>query len=107
MKLKLFLFYLFVYPAALFAQTTQIKYLSGTGKDHTVPWDFYCTTGQNSGKWTKIAVPSNWELQGFGSYNYGHDKIKANEQGPFHVSDGAAQIGAAEFGLRKVEQVDT
>jgi hypothetical protein len=26
-------------------------------------------------------VPSNWELQGFGSYNYGHDKVKANEQG--------------------------
>ena len=26
-------------------------------------------------------MPSNWELQGFGTYNYGHDKIKANEQG--------------------------
>ena len=27
-----------------------------------------------SGKWTKIAVPSCWELQGFGNYNYGHDQ---------------------------------
>ena len=64
-----------------FSQGTIIKYLSGKDKDHTVPWDFYCTGGRNSGKWTKIAVPSNWELQGFGTYNYGHDKVKANEQG--------------------------
>ena len=64
-----------------FSQGTIIKYLSGTDKDHTVPWDFYCTGGRNSGKWTKIPVPSNWELQGFGTYNYGHDKVKANEQG--------------------------
>jgi hypothetical protein len=27
----------------------------------------------NSGKWTTIGVPSCWELQGFGNYNYGHD----------------------------------
>ena len=65
----------------LYAQDTQYQYLSGTDKDHTVLWDFYCTGGRQSGKWTKIAVPSNWEQQGFGSYNYGHDKIKANEEG--------------------------
>ena len=64
-----------------FSQGTITKYLSGIDKDHTVQWDFYCTEGRNSGKWTKIAIPSNWELQGFGSYNYGHDKVKANEQG--------------------------
>jgi hypothetical protein len=66
---------------AVFSQSTIIKYLSGTDKDHTKLWDFYCTGGRNSGKWTKIAVPSNWELQGFGEYNYGHDKVKSNEQG--------------------------
>jgi hypothetical protein len=65
----------------VFSQKTAIRYLSGRDKDQTVLWDFYCTEGQNSGKWTKIPVPSNWELQGFGSYNYGSDKIKANEQG--------------------------
>lgn len=65
----------------VFSQETIVKYLSGTDKDHTVPWDFYCTGGRKSGVWTKIAVPSNWELQGFGSYNYGHDKVKSNEQG--------------------------
>ena len=26
-----------------------------------------------SKKWTKIGVPSCWELQGFGNYNYGRD----------------------------------
>ncbi|CAL1517523.1 glycoside hydrolase family 2 TIM barrel-domain containing protein [Chitinophaga sp. MM2321] len=64
-----------------FAQETQQIYLSGTGKDHTVNWDFYCSGGHNSGKWTTIPVPSNWEQQGFGDYNYGHDKIKATEHG--------------------------
>lgn len=66
---------------AALAQTTLIKYLSGTDKDHTIPWEFYCSAGRNSGKWTTIPVPSNWELQGFGTYNYGHDKEKAHEQG--------------------------
>ncbi|MEO3404776.1 glycoside hydrolase family 2 TIM barrel-domain containing protein [Mucilaginibacter sp. CAU 1740] len=66
-----------------FGQETIIKYLSGTGKDHTIQWDFFCTDGRKSGQWTKIPVPSNWELQGFGSYNYGHDKVKSNEQGQY------------------------
>jgi hypothetical protein len=35
----------------------------------------------NSGKWTKIDVPSNWEQQSFGAYSYGHDKVKSDEQG--------------------------
>lgn len=65
----------------LTAQETLIQYLSGTDKDHTVTWDFYCTKGARSGKWTTIPVPSNWELQGFGGYNYGHDKNKHDEQG--------------------------
>jgi hypothetical protein len=50
---------------------TQIKFLSGTGKDDGILWDFYCTAGMQSGAWKKIAVPSCWELQGFGVYNYG------------------------------------
>ncbi|MEN9684482.1 MAG: hypothetical protein RLZZ28_268, partial [Bacteroidota bacterium] len=55
------------------AQTKQVQYLSGTGSDHTVDWNFYCTGGRQSGYWTKIPVPSCWEQQGFGSYNYGRD----------------------------------
>ena len=67
----------------VFAQETQRIYLSGTDKDHTVAWDFYCSGGQHSGRWTTIPVPSNWEQQGFGAYNYGHDKVKADEQGSY------------------------
>lgn len=55
--------------------------LSGIDKDHTVNWDFFCTKGRKSGQWTTIPVPSNWEFQGFGAYNYGHDKVKNDEEG--------------------------
>jgi hypothetical protein len=60
-----------------------ITYLSGHGKNDPVAWEFFCTAGRNSGKWTTIGVPSNWELQGFGNYNYGNDKQKADEQGKY------------------------
>jgi hypothetical protein len=86
MKSEILLICLLAIPISLFSQSTRVQYLSGTDKDHTVPWDFYCTGGRGSGKWTKIAVPSNWELQGFGSYNYGHDKVKANERGLYKYS---------------------
>jgi hypothetical protein len=68
---------------SLKAQQTEKIYLSGTGNDNTVNWDFFCTAGANSGKWTTIPVPSNWELQGFGKYNYGFNKEenKGKEQG--------------------------
>lgn len=46
-------------------------YLSGTGSDDTRTWDFYCSSGQHAGRWSKIEVPSCWELQGFGEYTYG------------------------------------
>ena len=50
---------------------TQQRYLSGTGCDDAVKWDFYCTGGRASGKWSTIDVPSCWECQGFGEYQYG------------------------------------
>ena len=50
---------------------THRQYLSGHGCDDMVQWDFYCTGGNNSGHWTTIGVPSCWELQGFGTYQYG------------------------------------
>ena len=52
------------------AQETQIQYLSGHDKDDAVLWDFYSTAGRNANQWTKIKVPSNWELQGFGRFTY-------------------------------------
>ncbi len=63
-----------LFGTGLFAQQsvqTEKQYLSGTGCDDMVQWDFMCTDGNNSGKWTKIGVPSCWELQGFGTYQYG------------------------------------
>lgn len=69
---------------------TGIQYLSGTGYDDAVEWEFFCTDGRNSGKWTTIPVPSCWELQGFGTYQYGmpfYGKANppgiANEQGKY------------------------
>lgn len=53
------------------AQNTETLYLSGTGLGDTKTWDFYCSAGMNSNKWSKIQVPSQWELQGFGEYTYG------------------------------------
>ncbi len=50
---------------------TQRVYLSGTGCDRTVDWEFFCTAGRKSGTWTTIAVPSCWEQEGYGEYNYG------------------------------------
>src|SRR5690606_16139849 len=58
------------------AQEAKRLYLSGTGKDNRVNWEFYCTGGAHAGKWTSIPVPSNWELEGFGNYNYGFDKTE-------------------------------
>ena len=53
------------------AQNTERLYLSGTGCDDMVEWDFKCSDGRRAGEQTKIGVPSCWELQGFGSYQYG------------------------------------
>ena len=72
---------LIVSACNLKAQETIIKFLSGTDKDNTVNWEFFCTKGMQSNKWTTIRVPSNWEQQGFGDYNYGIDKKKHDEQG--------------------------
>ncbi len=77
-------YYLILLNFQLFyGQETIIQYLSGTGYDNTIDWEFYCTEGRKSGKWSIIPVPSNWELQGFGTYNYGLDKdsVRGKEKG--------------------------
>ncbi|BAV08864.1 Beta-galactosidase/beta-glucuronidase [Filimonas lacunae] len=66
----------------------EYQYLSGKGSDNTVAWDFYCTGGRNSGYWTKIQVPSNWEQQGFGNYNYGRDYKTYGKNSRFHDEKG-------------------
>ena len=74
MRRTILLVWAVVMAMAVGAQTqveTQRQYLSGHGCDDMVEWDFQCTDGRNAGKWTKIGVPSCWELQGFGTYQYG------------------------------------
>ncbi|MGC9942997.1 MAG: glycoside hydrolase family 2 TIM barrel-domain containing protein [Verrucomicrobiota bacterium] len=53
------------------AHETIRQYLSGHDGEHTLPWEFLCSEGRNSGVWTNIPVPSCWELQGFGKFRYG------------------------------------
>ncbi|MFV0290129.1 MAG: glycoside hydrolase family 2 TIM barrel-domain containing protein [Mangrovibacterium sp.] len=69
-------------------QITERKYLSGTGVDNAVEWDFFCSDGRKSGEWTKIPVPSCWEQFGFGNYDYGHAKEaeRAKEQGFYKLN---------------------
>jgi len=56
--------------------------LSGHGKDDAVPWKFLCTSGTNSGIWTNLPVPSQWDVKGFGTLNYHKDQSNAwNEHG--------------------------
>ncbi len=78
---KLFLSCALALASVTMAQTTDVVYLSGHGSDDVVEWDFLCTGGRRSNEWTKIKVPSCWEMEGFGTFNYGHDKNKGDESG--------------------------
>ena len=69
---------------------TETRFLSGTGKDDAVAWDFYCTEGRKSGFWTKIRVPANWETEGFGNYQYGGDRQR--EANPFPKEQGKYRL---------------
>ncbi len=51
-------------------------YLSGEDASTAVSWEFKLDKGRNSGFWTTIPVPSNWEMEGFGYYLYGMDKVE-------------------------------
>ncbi|VGO20465.1 glycoside hydrolase family 2 protein [Pontiella sulfatireligans] len=70
------------------APSAERIYLSGKGPSDAVEWDFFCSKGRKSGEWTKIQVPSNWEQQGFGNYNYGHDDpaTKHDETGTYRTT---------------------
>jgi hypothetical protein len=62
---------LLLLASAARAAETETQYLSGLGKDDAIKWEFMCDQGQNANKWSTIGVPSNWQLQGFGIYEYG------------------------------------
>lgn len=71
MKVLVLFIALFTFLSAIAGEHTETIYLSGTGLGNTTTWEFYCSSGMNSGKWSDIEVPSQWELQGFGEYSYG------------------------------------
>ncbi|WP_290477805.1 MULTISPECIES: glycoside hydrolase family 2 TIM barrel-domain containing protein [unclassified Leeuwenhoekiella] len=82
----LFALMLFLFSAPIWAQETETLMLSGAAPEDDVLWDFYCTDGRKSGEWSKIRVPSCWETEGFGTYNYGHDQNKASEKGIYRTT---------------------
>src|SRR5687768_7393426 len=53
------------------ARETQRYYLSGRGIDDQVAWEFFCSAGLKSGRWTTIPVPACWDVLGFGKLAYG------------------------------------
>lgn len=73
-------------PAAR-GQETEVQYLSGHGKDDAVPWRFLCTSGAQSGYWTNLPVPSNWELHGFGTLTYHRDRTNAYDERGLYEHD--------------------
>ncbi len=89
----LFLLFAFQIIKAAPGITRQTIYLSGKGYQNTKTWEFFCTGGRNSGYWTKIEVPSCWEQQGFGNYEYGRNSYSfgpkykyADEKGLYRYS---------------------
>ncbi|MDP3916544.1 MAG: glycoside hydrolase family 2 TIM barrel-domain containing protein [Bacteroidota bacterium] len=69
----LLFFFLFSFSSIAAPNQKLTLFLSGTDNTHTKTWEFFCTSGRNSGVWSKIEVPSHWEQQGFGEYDYGRD----------------------------------
>ncbi len=83
-----FVSFVFLISTPAISQQTEKVYLSGTGSDNTKNWEFMCTGGMNANKWTTIPVPSCWELQGFGKYDYGFakDSVRGKEKGLYKYS---------------------
>ncbi|APZ46075.1 beta-galactosidase [Polaribacter reichenbachii] len=81
-KRYLIIFITLFFSITVLSQKTEIIYLSGKDFKNPVQWDFMCTNGMNSKKWTTINIPSNWELQGFGEYTYGRWYKELNQKEP-------------------------
>ena len=84
---------LLLFTICAFASATPSSerlYLSGKSKDDPIDWQFKVSAGRKADRWTTIPVPSQWELQGFGAYNYGHDQVRndlprLNEEGYYKL----------------------
>jgi len=67
------------------APVTEQRYLSGAGPSTAVPWEFKVSDGRRANRWSTIPVPSNWELHGFGGYDYGEGDKRHVEQGQYRL----------------------
>lgn len=56
---------------------TEQLYLSGHDRADAIAWDFRCSEGPKAGQWSSIPVPSNWEMEGHGTFAYMKDPQKA------------------------------
>ena len=78
---------------------TLIQYLSGTDKDHTVPWQFSVSSGKNAGIATTIPVPSCWPSMGFGTFSYtqntGSGMTSSNAETGFYTNTFAVPVAWA------------
>lgn len=61
---------------------TWVQYLSGTDKDNTVEWDFYVTKWNKMRQWSRLPVPSCWEMHGFGRLTY--NDFDSGEKGSYN-----------------------
>lgn len=68
--------------------TLEKIYLSGKDNENTKTWEFFCTGGRKSGFWTTIEVPSHWEQQGFGEYDYGRNYMTYGDRYKFSNEKG-------------------
>jgi hypothetical protein len=66
------------------AVETERQLLSGSGPDEPVDWEFKVSGGRRAGEWATIPVPSNWEMQGFGTHRYWSD-WEAGSEAPDHT----------------------
>ncbi|MBZ9630072.1 beta-galactosidase [Salegentibacter sp. LM13S] len=64
------------------AQETQKIYLSGKSFEDPKEWHFKVSDGRKSNKWSSIKVPSQWEVEGFGTYTYGRWYKELNLEEP-------------------------
>lgn len=74
--------FLLLFLMILFTKNTNAQtkvFLSGQDASSAVDWEFKISDGRNSGFWTTIPVPSNWETEGFGYYMYGMDKMEGRK----------------------------
>ena len=65
---------------------TQRFYLSGRDRRDAVPWEFTIDRGRRAGETALLPVPSQWELHGFGTLDYGHDEPLGGERGTYRLT---------------------